>query len=818
MRAVAILMMSAGAATAAPIAHLEQDVDGDGKVDTVVVDGTSLTINTTVLPLRAPANRAKLVAATSAGVPMIAVALDNTTIVFEFRGAWREVLRGPTGPVPPDGDYSVAIAPGPNGIYRYQERAGFRRCDGKPAYLFAEGWHDNKFQRLSMLPVEISDTATVIFAKPDGTPASAPLLYQARVASYEPGAQNVLDLALPVELEDGKPATYWHEELKTSMAEGQFFTFEPRTDHAKATQLRFVAAAAKGFDRLERVAVVGGNKAWHVALADNDGAQTVDLPEPIEGCVTVIIEAAHGHGSLAIGEMSVYGDGERNGGGEAMLAKVIADGGDIKSATQALARRGAAAVTALDGELQKAASAGARTRIVHALAEIHDPSAGPVLAHAIAQSHVEERDLDDVLAALGTLGFAQELHDLVTKHEVPQAHRAAAVTALATSLATAVQYEPALLIDLAGDGSREERRAVIDGLAHAPVPALVTAARAATTPEASGDLYRAVTRSAHNRPADAPPALAAFVAALTTATDYERRYRVVDGIAALGDAPALDALAKLLQSLPAGSVRWAFDQVAASTIAKAPRPEALDLLIALVKEPDAGVRYAALTALGSSTGDTAGPWHHASHGDGVDRVIQTALASDTWPEVRARAAEMLGARCSRPGPAKALDDSVHRDPELVVRSDALAALVECRASFAAELLWKTWENKKQPIELRTRAIDLSVELADPSLAAKLVTRFEQWRGASLESTEALALCQNAAYAIGRLAPMGAGDALVRALDDGAFPEIVAAAATGLGLMGPQCPAAAKTKLRALARSEEQQVALAAAHAAALCGK
>src|SRR4051812_45939315 len=109
MRAVVILMLSTAVAGAAPLAHLEQDVDGDGKTDTVVVDGTNLTINATVLPLRAPANRAKLVAATSAGVPMVAVALDATTVVFEFRGGWREVVRGPTGPVPPDGDYAVAI-------------------------------------------------------------------------------------------------------------------------------------------------------------------------------------------------------------------------------------------------------------------------------------------------------------------------------------------------------------------------------------------------------------------------------------------------------------------------------------------------------------------------------------------------------------------------------------------------------------------------------------------------------------------------------------------------------------------------------------
>ncbi|MEO8554187.1 MAG: hypothetical protein ABI678_29630, partial [Kofleriaceae bacterium] len=370
----------------------------------------------------------------------------------------------------------------------------------------------------------------------------------------------------------------------------------------------------------------------------------------------------------------------------------------------------------------------------------------------------------------------------------------------------------------AGDGSREQRRALIEGLSRLPVARLVTAAQAATSPEAAGDLWRAVTRRARAVPAEAGPALAAIVAALPAASDYERRYRIVDGLASLGDATALTALAELLRGLPVDANRGAFDQVAASAIAKHPRAEALELLLFLVHESDPGVRYAALTALGATEGGPAGPWHQAVQADGVDRVIQTSLASDTWPEVRARAAQMLGARCARPGPAQSLGDAVHRDPELAVRGDALAALVECKATGTGELLAKTWDNRKQPIELRQRAIDLAVELGDRTLAGKLVGKFTQWRGAAIESADALALAQNAAYAIGRLAPPGTAEALSGALDDGAFPEIVAAAATGLGLMGKACPATARVKLRSLARSEEQQVQLAAGHAAALCGK
>ena len=181
-------------------------------------------------------------------------------------------------------------------------------------------------------------------------------------------------------------------------------------------------------------------------------------------------------------------------------------------------------------------------------------------------------------------------------------------------------------------------------------------------------------------------------------------------------------------------------------------------------------------------------------------------------------AQVLGARCQRRGPALALADSVARDPDLDARGDALAALVECKAAGVGDLLAKVWDDRKLPVELRERAVDLVVVLGDQAVAARLVRKLDAWRGAALESEDALALAQNAAYAIGRLAPPGAADALLAALDDSAYPEIVAAAATGLGLMGPACPNTARPRLRLLAHSDERQVQTAAARAAAVCGR
>jgi hypothetical protein len=108
-------------------------------------------------------------------------------------------------------------------------------------------------------------------------------------------------------------------------------------------------------------------------------------------------------------------------------------------------------------------------------------------------------------------------------------------------------------------------------------------------------------------------------------------------------------------------------------------------------------------------------------------------------------------------------------------------------------------------------------LGDAGLTAALVGRFTRWRSEAIASIEALTLAQSAAATIGRTNPPGAAQALTDALDDAAFPEIVQAAALGLGALGPACPAAAHVKLTALVRSGEA-AATVARRAAAQCGK
>src|SRR5439155_19059961 len=114
-----------------------------------------------------------------------------------------------------------------DGIYRYQTRSDIRRCDGKPAYLFAEKFDGVRFRRSSALPSNVPDGIPSLAAKLDGASAAAPVIYQARVASLEVGIGDAGGLVIPRELDDGRLDTLWREELAASTGEGQFFTFEP---------------------------------------------------------------------------------------------------------------------------------------------------------------------------------------------------------------------------------------------------------------------------------------------------------------------------------------------------------------------------------------------------------------------------------------------------------------------------------------------------------------------------------------------------------------------------------------------------------------
>jgi HEAT repeat protein len=828
-------LLLAAPAHAAPVAQLREDVDGDGAADPIELTSDGVVriggARRGDVKIAPAADKGRLlVGRTGAAIQIVADITRGAAreaVVLEARGAWREVTRFALGGVGLDGDeYSVEVEATPAGVYRYQSRWEVRRCDGKPARLFLERLDGAVFRPVAVPPVELPPSAAAIAAKPDAA-AAPPLLYQAKSASHQAGARDAGGLALPRELDDGRADTAWREDIAASAGEGHFFTFQPRVEGARAQQLRIVpgdptsAAAMRAVNRPRQLAIVSAAGAWRVELPDAAGeplgaAYAIDLPQPIKGCVTVILESTYGRpqGATAIAELQVFAEGERAGGGEALLARVVAeDRPGAMAAAAELGKRGGAGATVIAAELAKTSDPGVRHRLVGALVKIQDPLAAAALVQVAASGWVRDRDLALVIGALARNGQTAALRDLAARPELAAEIRVAAAARLAPAGAG---FDA--LVELAGTGPHALRREVIERLSGAPAPALLAAANAHATAAGAGDLWRALTRHARANPAARASTVAAMSAALPTAVDYERRYRLVDGIAAHGDAAALRSLDAVLRGLPAGAHAAALRQVAVRAIASAPRPEAAGMVVAFASDPDPGVRLAALSALAGAELDGPSPWHGPGDGPGViDRVLANGLATDAWPEVRRRAAAALGTRCQRPDPARALADAVAKDRVLDVRIDALTALVQCKAAGARALLARTWDDGKAPIELRRQAVDLVAALGDPQLAASLVGKLARWRGEAITSAPALALAQSAAAAIGRTAPPGAAQALIAALDDSAFPEIVSAAALALGALGPACPPAAKTKLALLARSGDQ-AAFVAKRAAAQCGR
>lgn len=816
MRCVPVLLIlaAAGSAEATPIVTAQQDVDGDGKPETVTLDDKGvLMIATEKVTVAKGATKASLRGGPVANVPTVIVEYvageTSEAVVVEKRGTWKVSATTPIGPVGLDGEFSQVIELTPTSVQRYQVRPGYDRCDGAPSRLFLEQLAGGAWKRLA-LPVGITNAATLT-AKPDALPASNPIIFRAVATSHVAGASDALGLANPTELVDGKP-TAWTESLPDN-GEGQFFTFKSRVQDLQAGQLRVIAGNAKA-SRPKALAIIGRKAAWRVELPDAPTtAHTVDLPADAGDCITVVIESVYATKGAAteISELGIFAAEERTGGGDALLAKVIAqDGPNIQTVINTL--RGPNAVIALEAELAKTTDAGARRRLVKALAHLHQPTAVPVLLRAITEGWVRGKDVDEAVAAIAEHQDVEAFKQLVGNKQLTLEQRVNVI----------LRIQPKgkgldLLVGIAGRGARELRRATISQLSYAPPAELVTRAATAQRDATAGDLWHAAAVGLPSaKPADRTETLAAMTAALPAAADYERRYRLIEALARHGDAAALKVMADAIRTYPHSAETVALRTVAVIAFGGNARPASAPYLFAATTDPDPGVRMASLFQIASAEALTEGAWQTDVNRDGVDRVLINGLG-DTWPEVRRRAASVLGPRCQRTGPAEALRTAVGKDDAIEVRYDALTSLTECRASGIGALLAQVWSNDKLPTPLRAHAIGLTIPLGDPQVAADLVTQLGKWRGEAIESRSALDLAQAAAPVIGKLRSPGAAQALMSALDDTAFPEIVSAAAIGLGELGTACPAEARTKLQALANSDSRAAA-SAKRAAAQCGR
>ncbi|MEZ4360149.1 MAG: HEAT repeat domain-containing protein [Kofleriaceae bacterium] len=832
----------------APTPTRALDVDGDGRDDLVSASGEELRValptGVAVAPLPGVPELATLTARTLGPARLLAVEVarrrGRALWVATVRGAQlRELARLPLGPMGVDEEYRAGAELSARGLLRWQARLDITHCDGAPLRLFAEAW-DPQAQRwvaspATDLPTQADGVAPVT-AEAVGAPASVADLFRARTATSQQGAKRADALTLPSELYDGDLKTAWRagpDATPRAVGPGEVLGFRARLATGRALRLRVVpgdassAAALRAASRPAKLWIVGARQRYVATLPDPvaDGrvgaAYIITLPQPIEGCLSVIVDSiyagAGGDARLAIAELTVQTDLEDDGqGGTGALAAAVArGGGDGDRAARVLARRGAAAAQALLEELARADAVAARQRLARALAALSEPAIGAPLTAALRDGWMGAPDLDEAVAALARIAAHDGLADVVVSPSAALAARLAAAAALAAARSPR-------LTGLAGVGPRELRQRVIAALTTLSTPELLAAAERAPDAPAAGDLWRAAVRVAAPRAAERAALAEELARKLPRAADYERRYRLATGVAELaardGDATRVDALLAHLATLP-GPERAALRQAVAAVLARAPAAALVPALRGLAADGDAGVRLAitrGLTDAAADQRDLDARWPAAAIA-ALDASLTAALASDRWPELRRAAAESLGLRCHRAATATALRTSVDGDPDVDVRQDALVALVTCRAPGAGALLTRLWSDDRAPHALRERAVTLTVMLGDVNLAGALAQALARWRSEAFSEESALRLAMRAAEALGRLGGPLAAPALLDALGDSAYPEIVAAAATGLGALGAACPAAARARLQALTRSDERAVSLAAKRAVAQCG-
>ncbi len=859
----ALLAPALAAADTTAVATARLDVDGDGDADEVALEARGAIVvridgkagdSFDRFEVEGTPTGATFVAAMLGGKRRILVTarfasgVGQAFVLRYERGHLFGDWQGPVGPVGRDGDHSVTVAIEDGVLYRYQVRPGVERCDGKPARLFAEAW-DGKAFRAVRLAHEVADDAPALTATrqaPDAAPTTS-TSYRAQAASSQAGATDAGQLGRPAELDDGDVATVWTE-TRGKDGRGEFITYRSRQRGARLAGFRIVggdarsAKQARARNRPARLGVVTATEAWWIDLPDVTGddaavreAWWVMLPAAVAtDCVTVVLGAAHagrGKGDVtAISELVALGEADvAAGGAEPKLVRdVIAGGIEADSATKLLARRGAGAARAVEHALADQAAtltAAARGRLLRALAAIADAGSGPVMAAALIGERLTDETIDALADGLVRIGAAG-LDELA---RIAGAAKASDGARLAALVRLPIDHRAAMLGALRG--ARVVRRAAALRLAEAPAAWLteqITAAIADGEAAREADLWRALglaaVRGDDALRASATEAIAARAGAVD---DYERRYRLIEALAALDDAGAVRALRGLVAALPAGGGEpAALRQVAAAGLARLRADGAAALLADLAADDDPGVRLAALGAL-AGRDDLAGdgPWAAGASPDAVDRVLASAVAADTWPEVRRAAAAALGAACPRHGPVRALEAAADRDADPLVRADALTALVQCGAPQIGERLFAVARAKDAPPALRTHAISLLAMLGDPRLIDGLITAFERWRNEAFSDEAALAAARQAANTLGVLGALAdaataarAADALLAAARDGAFPELQAAAVAGLGELGARCPATARALIAELAGSEQIAVKRAAERARAMCGK
>jgi HEAT repeat protein len=725
-----------------PAAQATGDLDGDGRPERVRVeragtievegpDGKSLgSIALSTKPPVIDHAQVEMTSAEKHPVAHVRIRLRGgklwEAVLAVDKGQLQTIFAGPTGPIG-DGERSVKLKVGDDGIVRYQTSPTMVRCDGEDM-LFPERW-DFAAQKFRPVDVDVPEGQKLraVAQKPDTVP-DAPLgLFHFVAASTDPSAEverRADLLAAPHELEDGSAGSVWRG------GAGAWVTARAaQKQHAvTAVRLHFAPGGAP-----RTIALVLPHKAFTVEIPKDPKGPVyavLPAPEPAE-CLSLSLPQA-----ASLAEVGIFTDADRAGGLEQLAADVAAGGAAATGAAQVLSTQGVQAARAIGKTLETAHGPG-RRRLLEVLAGLGEAEAAPALGRALETAAPDERKIIIAgLARLGANGVTEAARVYADESQTPEAHADAAevLGELAGTTVAGADAAARALIAGAGRGGPAVRGATVKALGKAgvrnnKVGGLIVADLKQAL-QANGTGEHGAKPADENRLADLARALGVagaglvdkaeaarvLVELLHARNEFDVQYKTLRALGDLGDPSAASALGEATRSKDE-VLRWAATESAARLGAGA-RP----VVLASARDQDPRVRLAALSGLGSSPGD-----------DGV-HAAEEALARDAWPMVRRAAAETLSNACSIGGVEAALEhasagsgDEAHgADPSEEVRRAALVALGRCapRSPAIARIL----RTHAQPISVRELAAALIAKSGAPGAAKALAETLDSVLG------------------------------------------------------------------------------------------
>jgi HEAT repeat protein len=768
------------------LALVQLDVDGDGALDQVAIEGGRLRVvaagrASEVAWAEAPADAG--VAVEVAGTHRLLVARGaGAGLVAEWRdGGLRPLWSGALGPQGVDAEWRRELEVDGAGVLLFETRDDVRRCDRTPLRLYPRRWDfgAGRFRPVSLSPPPPEGAARVVAgrAAPPGLgDDTAPSLFRFEAATStfddEGGAAG---LGVPRELDDGRRDTAWSE-AGGGFGRGTTFVARAATARARVVALRLIpgdgssAPAFRAANRVRRLVARVGPQPVVIELPEDPARERrgherplwAVLPSPIAtDCVEVTLDDVHGaaSGRTAIAELVVLTDLDAGGASLAPLARAVARGdGDAEHTLIGLGRRGAAALIA---EARAARDPLELRRLRRALARAGDPAGAAEVAAGLAAADEAELDaLADGLRRMGDAAVAP-LAAVLSDETQPASARAAAARALGRLPGAGETLRAA-----AGQGPPAVRRAVIVALGARTdeTAALLEAARAGHP-----DLWRAAALAARGAGAAARQAVVAAAGAGLEAAPYAERYRRLQTLATLG---GVERLAAALDAEAEPALRL----VAIDALADG--PAGWPLVRARLADADPGVRAAAAARLA------------AAPEAGGEGPLLERLQGDRWPLVRRAAADALAVRCRHRPAADGLVGAARADRDEIVRRAALAGLVRCAEPRAGALLLAVARDARAGTSLRAYAATLAGATGDRALLPALLELFAEARADALASPDpvsgdgAVRIAAAAAHALGELDDGRATRVLADAAGDPLLPVLQASA---LGALARRCP-------------------------------